>query len=191
MTGPFDCLDPALVRLKTDRLALRPTNIADAPRAFEIQANWSVTSMLAGARFPPDREEAERWFASHQEEWRAGAAYRFAIEFEGMFIGMVDIESIHEGSGSLGYWIEPSSWGKGIATEAARAVISFGFEVIELRELRAGHAADNPASGKVLTRLGFRYVETVRIPSRSRDAEIEHCRYILPCTEWEKALDLL
>lgn len=179
-------LDPAEIRLVTDRLVLRPTSVVDAPSAVEIQANWAVTSMLAGARFPPDRQEIVRWFAHHPEEWQAGAAYRFAVEYVGTFIGVVDIESIREGSGSLGYWLEPSSWGKGIATEAAQAVIRFGFDVIGLRELRAGHAADNPASGKILTKIGFRYVETVRIHSRSRDTEIEHCRYLLPRDEWQR-----
>lgn len=95
-------LDPANTRLVTDRLVLRPTVGADARRAFEIQANWVVTSMLAGARFPPDREETERLFAQHQDEWRDGSAYRFAVEHEGRFIGVVDIERIREGRGSLG-----------------------------------------------------------------------------------------
>lgn len=180
----MEIADRSLVRLLTDRVVLRPTNVTDAERAFEIQTNWAVTRMLAGATFPPDREETRCWFADHQREWRAGEAYRFAVEREGEFIGVVDIESIREGCGSLGYWLEPSSWGKGFTTEAAQAIILFGFDVIGLQALRAGHAADNPASNKVLTKLGFRYVETVRIHSRSRDAEIDHCRYVLPRAEW-------
>src|SRR5262249_35297066 len=135
-------------RMTTDRLALRPTCGADADRAFEIQSDWDVTRMLRMASFPPDREEMRRWFADHHREWMIGEAYRFAVEFQARLIGIVDIDEIAQGEGELGYWFEQASWGRGYASEAARAVVRFAFDVVGLSRLRSGHATDNTGSGK-------------------------------------------
>jgi RimJ/RimL family protein N-acetyltransferase len=171
--------DPSPVRLMTARLVLRPTTAADADRAFEIQSDWHVTRMLAMAGFPPDREEIRRWFAGHPREWLAGEAYRFAVEWDGRLIGVVDVDGIRDGHGSLGYWFERASGGRGIATEAARAVVGFAFRDAGLASLRAGHAMDNPASGRVLAKLGFQYVDMIRLRSRPRGADIMQCRYTM------------
>jgi [ribosomal protein S5]-alanine N-acetyltransferase len=172
-------VDPDLFRLKTDRLVLRPTTFADADRAFAIQSDWNVTRMLAMAAFPPDRGDIGLWFTEHVREWRAGEAFRFAVEQEGRLIGIADVDGIHDGGGSLGYWFEHASWGRGIATEAARAVVGFAFNDIGLSRLKAGHAADNAASGRVLLKLGFRHVDTIQMRSRSRGEVIAQCRYTM------------
>ncbi|MGO4264179.1 GNAT family N-acetyltransferase, partial [Lysobacter sp. TAB13] len=92
--------------LTTDRLVLRPTSAADANRAFEIQSDWEVTRMLRMASFPPDRADIALWFADHPREWAAGEAYRFAVEFQGRAIGVIDVDEISQGEGELGYWFE-------------------------------------------------------------------------------------
>ena len=61
----------------------------------------------------------------------------------------------------LGYWLSPSHWGRGITTEAAGPVVSFGFETLGLPCLTSGYFMDNAASGRVLEKLGF--VETGRL----------------------------
>lgn len=167
------------VRLSTDRLVLRPTNPFDANRAFEIQSDWDVTRMLRMARFPPSLNETTDWFAEHENEWSSGKAYRFAIQRRDRMIGVVDVDEIIRGQGELGYWLEKSSWGQGYAFEAAQAVVDFAFREVGLVELRSGHAADNPASGKVLLKLGFRRHETARKYSRSRDEDITYQSYRL------------
>ena len=167
-------------RMETERLVLRPTSAADADRAFEIQSDWEVTRMLRMASFPPDREEIERWFAGHRREWAEGTAYRFAIEREERVIGIVDLDEIDGGEGELGYWFERAAWGRGYASEAARAVVRFAFDDVGLTGLRSGHAADNPASGAVLRRLGFRLLDSVECRSRSRGGTFVQCRYTLP-----------
>lgn len=165
--------------LLTDRLVLRPTRGTDSDRAFEIQSDWNVTRMLRMASFPPDREEIESWFADHQRQWSAGEAYRFAVERRERLIGLVDIDEIADGNGELGYWFERASWGHGYASEAALAVVRFALDVVGLSGLRSGHATDNPASGRVLLKLGFRPRDTVRRSSRSRGETITQRRYLL------------
>ncbi|WDZ75068.1 GNAT family N-acetyltransferase [Ensifer adhaerens] len=173
-SGPLRCIS-----LCTHRLVLRPTTPADATRAFEIQSDWDVTRMLRMAQFPPSLDDMTGWFAEHQGEWTSGTAFRFAIERAGRMIGVVDLDEIDGDQGELGYWLEKPSWGQGYALEAAQAVVDFAFRVLGLTTLRSGHAADNPASGKVLVKLGFRPHRTVQKASRSRGEEILHQSYSL------------
>lgn len=173
-------LTPALREtITTARLALRPSSAEDAQRAFEIQSDWAVTQMLRMASFPPDRTEIEAWFADHPREWVAGEAYRFATFLDDRMIGLVDLDEIADGEGEVGYWFEQASWGQGFAAEAATAVVRFAFSEAGLQSLRSGHAADNVASGRVLERLGFRLLDQVEHPSRSRGETILQCRYRL------------
>jgi RimJ/RimL family protein N-acetyltransferase len=135
--------------------------------------------MLSMASFPPDRAEIKQWFADHEREWLAGEAYRFAVTLAGRMIGVVDVDGIAKGEGSLGYWLDRAAWGHGYAFEAAQAVTGFAFQDVGLAALRAEHARDNPASGQVLTKLGFALLDTVQRFSRPRGASIAQCRYQL------------
>jgi [ribosomal protein S5]-alanine N-acetyltransferase len=166
-------------KITTDRLVLRPSSCADADRAFEIRSDWEVARMLRMASFPPDRGELRRWFADHGREWSEGQAHRFAVDLEGRMIGLVDVDGVARGEAQLGYWLERAAWGRGHAFEAARAVARFAFEEVGLSRLRAGHAIDNPASGRVLAKLGFRPLDTVRRFSRPRGEDILQRRYVL------------
>ena len=135
--------------------------------------------MLSLASFPPDRNEIGQWFADHPREWLAGEACRFAVERDSRMIGLVDIDSVAHGQGSLGYWLERAAWGFGYAFEAARAVTRFAHDELGLSKITAGHAHDNPASGRVLTRLGFVPQDVVQLFSRPRGETIAQHRYVL------------
>lgn len=163
----------------TERLVLRPTSQADAERAFAIRSDWEVARMLRLASFPPDVEETRRWFACHEREWLEGHAYRFAMVSGSRMIGLIDVDGVDREEGTLGYWLERSAWGHGYAFEAARAVVRFAFREIGLLRLRSGHASDNGASGRVLTKLGLRLVDTVERFSRPRGETILQWRYLL------------
>lgn len=166
--------------ISTTRLVLRPTSSGDAQRAFEIQSDWDMTRML-NTSFPPSRQEVEDWFSSHENEWAAGTAYRFAIEHQEKTIGIVDVDNIAGNEGSLGYWLERSSWGKGFALEAAQALIHFVFDEVGLTRLTSAHAADNPASGRVLTKLGFTQIASMETFLLSRNETIvKHCYALIP-----------
>jgi len=114
--------------------------------------------MLRLAPWPPTEQAMANWVDLHGQEWRAGNAYRFAVELEGRVIGCADIDAVEAGSADIGYWFDEAYWGGGYASEAARAVVRFAFETLGLERLTAGHVNDNPASGNVLTKLGFVHV---------------------------------
>jgi RimJ/RimL family protein N-acetyltransferase len=97
-------------------------------------------------------------------------------------IGGIGIRRDANGDDEFGYWLTPSAWGRGYATEAGRAVVRMARESLRLKRLVSGHFIDNPASGKVLRKLGFRPTGRV-VPRASRARGIE-----VPCLIFE--LDL-
>lgn len=131
--------------------------------------------MLSLASYPPDRQEIGQWFADHPRQWRSGEAYRFAVGLEGRMVGLADIDGINDREGSLGYWLDRAVWGHGLAFEAAQAVTRFAIDELGLLKLKAGHAHDNPASG----RLGFNRPDIVEHFSRPRNEYISQCRYAM------------
>ena len=165
--------------LATRRLVLRPFELGDAARVTEIESDWQVTRMLRMAPWPATLEGTAAWLATHAAEWREGSGYRFAITLGGRVIGGVDVDEITGSEGALGYWLEADAWGRGFALEAARAVVDFAFGTLKLERLVSGHAADNPASGTVLRKLGFAETGRTRVWSRPRGAEIDQVTYAL------------
>ena len=71
-------------------------------------------------------------------------------------VGGIGFGPVPEGGTEIGYWIARSHWGRGYATEAGRAAVAMARDTLRLRKLHSGHFLDNPASGRVLGKLGFR-----------------------------------
>jgi ribosomal-protein-alanine N-acetyltransferase len=170
---------PLDFRLQTPRLTLRRFLVGDAERVTEIIGAWNVGRMLRLAPYPPTLENQRTWLASHETEWLAGTDYRFAVTEHGVVIGCADVDNIESGSGEIGYWLDEACWGRGLATEAASAVRDFALRTLGLRRLTSGHAADNPNSGHVLVKLGFRWIDDTTVWSLPRQAEIVQRRYRL------------
>ena len=165
--------------ITTERLILRPTRPSDAVCAVAIRSAWEVSRNLSRASFPPDPHEIARWFADHGREWQSGEAYRFAIECDGAMIGVIDLDGLARGEAHLGYWLDPAAWGRGYASEAGAALVRFADSEVGLTMLRAGHASDNPSSGRVLTKLGFLPCGVAPVLSQPRGETILQCHYVL------------
>ena len=163
--------------LRTARLVLRRTRAEDAARFVEIQSNWKVARMLRLATWPPRRPDMVEWLVEHQREWRLGLAYRFAVVRDERVIGCVDLDEIAFGRGEIGYWLEEAAWGQGLALEAARALMDWGFSALGLAALDSGCAEDNPASAAILVKLGFERCGETRLWSRPRGGPITQLRF--------------
>lgn len=145
--------------LTTARLVLRQFTLADAP---SIQRLAGASEVAAGTFLPHPYEDgmAEQWITHQQAEYDEGKLINFAIvlatahELIGS-IGMAITPTHHHGQ--LGYWIGVPYWNQGYCTEAARAVVQFGFETLELHRIWAPHFKRNPASGRVLHKIGMHY----------------------------------
>jgi [ribosomal protein S5]-alanine N-acetyltransferase len=139
-----------VISLHTERLTLRPLQRADAPVLAALAGDPRVASKLADIGLPFDEKAALRWLKPTWMDVRIG------IEREGALIGSVSYHYSFGAVGGLGYWLGPEHWGKGYAREAAAAVVRYGFAQDRLQRFLSAHFIDNPASGRVLSRLGFR-----------------------------------
>ena len=165
--------------IDTARLRLRPLRPADADRVAEILSHPDVGWMIRQIPLPYPPDEAREWLDTHAAERASGGAYRFGAVLEGRLIGCADIDGIENRAGELGYWFDPVCWGRGYAFEAAAAVVRFAFADLGLRRITATHAHDNPRSGRLLRKLGFRETGRRAAWSNSRRQPIEQVRYAL------------
>lgn len=141
---------------RTPRLLLRPAWPEDAPALATAIGHEAVARMAARVPHPYTLADARHWVAQP-----CGATEpRFlitALDRDGPPVLIGGIAIIRGDTGhELGYWLTPSAWGRGYATEAGRAVVAMARHALPIRQLGAWHFADNPASGHVLTKLGFR-----------------------------------
>lgn len=142
--------------LRTKRLVLRPFRASDIPDLVRLAGAREVAATTA--RIPHPYTEADaRHFLEHLEKDKDfGYAFAITLLASGELVGAV---GLHPATGQpraeLGYWIGVPYWGNGYATEAAEAVVAFGFESLKLHRIFAGYFRGNDASRRVLEKLGF------------------------------------
>jgi RimJ/RimL family protein N-acetyltransferase len=141
---------------RTERLTLRPGWIEDAPALYSAIADEGIVRNLATAPWPYRPEDAESFLARDRGAAEASALVFLHTEGRPELIGGVGFGRMPDGRTELGYWLKRDCWGRGYATEAARALLAAARHSLRLKRLEAGHFLDNPASGRVLEKLGFR-----------------------------------
>lgn len=139
---------------RTARLLLRPGFAEDAPALARAIDDSAIVRNLATAPWPYGLAEAEAHLAASHDpvlprmlilERTAGAP---------RLVGACGLSRRPSGAVELGYWIARADWNRGFATEAGRALIEIA-GALKLARLEAAHFVDNPASGRVLEKLGF------------------------------------
>jgi len=133
-------------------LLLRAPAIADAVRISLLAGDLEVASMTGTIPHPYSEEMAADWIRSHKDG-EEGVA--FAIDLGGALIGCVGYRAYDEVHAEMGYWLGKPYWGFGFATEAARALIRHVFQKEGFDYLTVGHFRENPASARVIAKLGF------------------------------------
>ena len=155
----------------TERLLLRPGWPEDAPALSRAIGDEAVVRNLARAPWPYTLGDAERALASPRSDPRR-PAFLIARRDSPEIVGGIALGG--EGDEiELGYWIARRWWGRGFATEAGRAVLALADIGLRLPRIAAAHAIDNPASGAVLRKLGFRAGGKARRYSVARGGEME------------------
>lgn len=142
--------------VRTPRLLLRPGWAEDAPALARAIGEEAIVRNLATAPWPYDIGKA-RAFLMQERDPKLPSFLVFARTHGApRLVGGCGISPTPDGKGiELGYWISRPNWGLGYATEAGRALIELT-QALGIRSLNAGHFVDNPASGHVLRKLGFR-----------------------------------
>jgi RimJ/RimL family protein N-acetyltransferase len=165
--------------LETERLVLRPPGAQDIARIVLLADNWDVARQTARLPFPYTPADAEAFLAICPEGC-------FAVTLDRLFIGMIGLEDRENDHSELGYWLGEPYWGQGFATEAGEAVLRFGFEARGAEAIASGHFMDNPASGRVLQKLGFRYTGIAMRKSVARRCEVVSRDMLLSRADWER-----
>lgn len=145
---------------RTPRLLLRPGWMEDAPALAEAIGDTAVLRNLTRAPAAYTQADAEAFLALPQDQRLPRLLAFTRTNGAPRLVGGCGIHRAGDGGTELGYWIARPYWGLGFATEAARAVTSMA-KAVGVRDMRAAHFADNPASGNVLRKIGFRFTGRV------------------------------
>ena len=148
-----------LPTIQTKRLLLRPFTLDHAPDTQRLAGDREVAATTLTIPHPYPDGAAQTWIATHAGRYQRGEALPLAItrRMEGDLVGAIglDISRVHAHA-ELGYWIAREHWGNGFATEAAAAVVAYGFGELGLERIHAHYMHGNPASGRVLAKIGMR-----------------------------------
>ena len=168
--------------LETERLILRPLSVDDAETIYK---NWTsdpeVAKFMRWERHK-DVSETEEWLSTEEECVESDEVYNwgFVLKETGDLIGsggLVFIEA--KGMYELGYNVMKKYWGIGIATEASEIIMEYGINELKQKQFYCCHAKDNPASGKVMMKVGFVYKNDGEYYSWDKSRKFECKEYIL------------
>lgn len=155
---PYTLSMSAHPTLETERLTLRAFRDSDAGAVMRMAGDPAVASTTLNIPHPYEPGMAEAWIATHGEGFAAGTLLNFAItrREDGALLGAIGlVVTPAHARAELGYWVGQDHWNRGYATEAARAVVRHGFETMGLNRIVAHHMARNPASGRVMLKIGM------------------------------------
>lgn len=158
--------------MRTKRLHLRGLRPDDAPRIAELAGVWEVASMTGRVPYPYSADAAQEWITG-----LADGEIVFGIEHDGALIGVAGYTPNGDGEAEFGYWIGQPYWKQGFATEAARRIMDYGFTEGRVKRFYCAHFTENPASRRVIEKLGFTFIGHAAGWCAARGMELPALRY--------------
>src|ERR1700730_14944877 len=150
----------AFPALQTERLTLRVHARSDIPALMPLIGAREVAATTLRIPHPYTEADAPNFIAGWQDAPSSGSGLRLGIvlrESDTLCGGVgLRIEPDHRRA-ELGYWIGVPHWGRGYATEAARAMVQYGFALLAGGRFSESHFVDNLASARVLIKIGMRH----------------------------------
>ena len=144
------------VLLETERLLLRPPRAADISHFIPLLSDFDVAKNLSRVPHPYTEDHASAFIVATNHAWRNKVEFTFSIlrKQPSAYVGICGLHP--ERDWEFGYWLGKPFWGQGYATEAAGRLIAHAFDDLGADYVNAGWYCDNPASGRVLQKLGLR-----------------------------------
>lgn len=139
---------------RTDRLLLRPGWSEDAPALAATIGEAAIVRNLARAPWPYGIEDARAYLKGFDAALPSFLIFSRS-EKPPELVGGIGFATTEQREVELGYWIARHSWNRGYATEAGHAALAMARDGLRLRTIVSGHFLDNPASGRVIEKLGF------------------------------------
>ncbi len=131
---------------------------------------------------------AEQWIRTHPETFANGdgATWALTLRDTSELIGAIGLEIDRQNAhAEMGYWLGVPYWNQGYTTEAAAAVLEYGFTVLDLHRIHASHFTRNPASGRVMQKIGMQYEGCRREHVRKGDGWEDIAVYGILRHEWQ------
>ncbi|MFL2105505.1 GNAT family N-acetyltransferase [Desemzia sp. FAM 23991] len=143
-----------------ERIRLRPIRLSDAEDMYEYASDAETTKYVFETHksLEDTKENIAKYFL-------ASPLGKFAIELKDThkMIGTIDLRvDEKDKKAEMGYTLNKGYWGKGYTTEAAKLMLQLGFQELELQRILAVHDERNPASGRVMEKLGMICEGTLR-----------------------------
>lgn len=151
--------------LTTPRLRLRPFTPQDAPEVQRLAGAFEIAGVTLNVAHPYEDGMAQAWIESHAPDFEKGLVAYFALveRNSNVLIGSMHLRiNRPHAHAELGYWLGVPFWNRGYATEAALAIVDYGFESLDLERVQASHLGCNPASGRVMQKIGMQLEGTSR-----------------------------
>jgi RimJ/RimL family protein N-acetyltransferase len=175
------------VELQTNRLLLRQFRSDDVDDALAYRDDAEFSRYLPHIPQPFTRRDAEEFVARNMRiKWNESPV--LAVVLKGTVIGTVNLDVDHANCiAMLGFAIGRAHWGKGIASEAVRAAVAWGFEAFGLAKIWATTDARNARSQRLMEKLGMQLEGRLRSHERARDGQTDKLYYGLLRAEWAGA----
>lgn len=159
-----DSVEPTILQI--DGYTMRPLHVSDLDTLAAIWADTEVTRFLPSRGLPIPRAEVEKSLTSFINHWKLREYGIWAIEKDTSFemAGYCGLRYLNElDEVEILYGLAKPYWGKGIATEAAKVSISYGFNVAALDKIIAMVLPENQASRRVIEKAGLHYEKQIHI----------------------------
>ncbi|GHB24709.1 hypothetical protein GCM10007094_10950 [Pseudovibrio japonicus] len=156
--------------LKTKSLTLRQFKHTDLEPLCSHINNFAVSKMLAEVPHPYTKEDGA-WWIDFCQKTPLSEKIAWVIETPAGFSGAITLMKLNSDKPILGYWLAEHLWGKGYVSEAAEAVVSYGFKTLGLPVIYSSALEENTASLRILGKLGFRKPVKGFATPRSRGGE--------------------
>lgn len=156
---------PLIPTLETERLILRQPEATDIPLVCKYLENPAIADVMRSLPYPFTIAHALDWLKAAHERAARGEGYVFAIDRkpDRLLIGSARIFYDADNKRSdIGYWLGSAFWGQGYMTEVARRLIQLGFEDFGVNRIYATYFPRNPASRRVMEKVGMTYEGTYR-----------------------------
>ena len=154
-----------LPTISLERLILRPFTLADSPRVHILAGDKYVAETTLHIPHPYEEGEAEKWISTHEKDYESKGTITLGVaqKEDNQIIGAIALGINRDNEhGEISYWIGKPYKGKGYCTEAAKGLVRYGFEQENLNRIYARYIDNNPASGKVMEKIGMQYEGRLR-----------------------------
>ncbi|ATP40151.1 GNAT family N-acetyltransferase [Solibacillus sp. R5-41] len=144
--------------ITSERLILRLFQTSDAAKVTTLCNNYNIYKNTLYLPYPYSQNDALSWIENHYDNYIQDNSYEFAVtdkETNEVYGAIALSNNKRFNQGELAYWIGEPYWGKGYATEAAQLILQFAFEEKKMHKVFARYFSSNPASGKVMEKIGM------------------------------------